>query len=324
VTDLLERIGVRLPLVQAGMGGGIAGVDLAVAVTEAGGLGTLGMSSPAGLAKQLTEARLRTSGPIAVNLLLPFVRRDHARPAAEADVVVTFWGRPRRFSDKVWIHQVGSVDEAKRAHAAGADAVIVQGVEAGGHVRGTTPALVLLEQVRAALPAGFPLLLAGGIAEADDVDAALASGAEAAVCGTRFLMSEESGASAGYKRRLTDADETVLTELFGVGWPGAHRVLPNGATKRWLRADQRGPRAVRLANRLTRPVMSHGPDAAVGWVVQHQTVAVPFFTPAPPAGEVPDRVLDTSPLYAGESVARIHEISPASAIVRELTAHLGG
>src|SRR5689334_1718731 len=188
--EFLDRIGVRLPLVQAGMGGGIAGVDLAAAVTEAGGLGTLGMASPASLTKQLAATRERTTGPIAVNLLLPFTRSAHAGPASEADVVVTFWGKPVRRSERPWIHQAGSVDEAKQAQVAGADAVIVQGVEAGGHVRGTTAALELLEQVAAAVPTGFPLLLAGGIAEAGDVTTALAAGAAAAVCGTRFVMSE--------------------------------------------------------------------------------------------------------------------------------------
>lgn len=156
MTDFLENIGVRLPVVQAGMGGGIAGPDLAVAVTEAGGLGTLGMASPRRMTTQLAEVRRRSEGPVAINLLLPFVRTGHADPAAAADVVVTFWGRPVRWSDKPWVHQVGSVDEARQAHAAGADAVIVQGIEAGGHVRGTTPALELLAQVRAALPAGSP------------------------------------------------------------------------------------------------------------------------------------------------------------------------
>lgn len=318
--DFLARLGVRLPLVQAGMGGGIAGPDLAVAVSDAGALGTLGMASPPRLSAQIADLRRRTDAPVAVNLLLPFVRRAHARPAAEADVVVTFWGRPVRLSGKPWLHQVGSVDEAEQAHAAGADCVVVQGVEAGGHVRGTTPALMLLEQVAAALPAGFPLLLAGGIADAGDVSSALDAGAVAAVCGTRFLMSEESGATAGYKRRLVQGRETVLTELFGVGWPGAHRVLPNQATDRWLRDDARGPRLVRLVNRSTRMVASHGPDSVQGWMVKQQRVGLPFFTPVPPSGSVPDRVLETSPLYAGETVARIDKILPASQIVRELTA----
>src|SRR5262249_45360836 len=85
---------------------------------------------------------------------------------SEADAVVTFWGEPRRGSDKPWIHQSGSVEEVRAAVAAGADAVIVQGVEAGGHVRGTTPGLQLLEQVRAVVPDGFPTWFAGGVAAA--------------------------------------------------------------------------------------------------------------------------------------------------------------
>jgi nitronate monooxygenase len=320
MNSFLTRIGVQLPIVQAGMGGGIAGPDLAVAVTSAGGLGTLGMTSPDSMRKQLASARKRTSGPIAVNLLLPFLRRSHAQVTKDADVVVTFWGRPERLSAKPWIHQVGSIEEAAQAHAAGADALIVQGVEAGGHVRGTTAAMVLLDQVRSRLPAGFPLLLAGGIADAHDVTAALSSGADAAVCGTRFLMSEESGASAGYKARLRQEDDTILTELFGLGWPGSHRVLRNGATARWLRNDPRGPAAVRVFNRVTRSMMSRGPEAAQSWLVRHQSIRIPLFTPVPPREGMPDRVLDTSPLYAGETVSRIHEIRPAGALVRELAA----
>lgn len=322
--DFLARLGVRLPVVQAGMGGGLAGTDLAVAVTEAGGLGTLGMASPARLSAQLAEARELTDGAIAVNLLLPFVRAAHATPAAEADVVVTFWGTPKRWSAKPWIHQAGSVAEARAAHAAGADAVIVQGVEAGGHVRGVTPAAELLEQTRDALPHAYPLLLAGGIADAADVAAALEAGAAAAVSGTRFLMSQESGASTGYKQRLVQADDTVLTELFGVGWPGAHRVLPNGATLRWLRRDVRGPGAVRVFNRSTRALMSRGPDRVQAWMVQHQRVGLPLFSPVPPSKGLPDRLLETSPLYAGETVARIHDVLPAAAIVRDLASAVAG
>ncbi|KRA32790.1 MULTISPECIES: NAD(P)H-dependent flavin oxidoreductase [unclassified Nocardioides] len=316
--DFLTRIGVARPVVQAGMGGGIAGPDLAAAVSDAGGLGTLGMTGPRALSAHLAEVRRRTDRPVAINLLLPFVRRGHAAPAAEADVVVTFWGRPTRFSDKPWIHQAGSVGEARAARESGADAVIVQGVEAGGHVRGTTRALELLDQVRAALPAGFPLLLAGGIADAADVADALGAGAVAAVCGTRFLMSAESGASPGYKQRLVEGSDTRLTELFGVGWPGTHRVLPNAATERWLRKDPRGPRSVRVANRVTRPMMARGPDALQAWAVTHQSVRLPFYIPAPPAHDLPDRVLETSPLYAGETVERIHDLPAAASIVHAL------
>jgi NAD(P)H-dependent flavin oxidoreductase YrpB (nitropropane dioxygenase family) len=270
--------------------------------------------------EQLASAREVTSGPIAVNLLLPFLRQTHAQVTRDADVVVTFWGRPERLSAKPWIHQVGSVDEAAQAHAAGADAVIVQGIEAGGHVRGRTAAMRLLEQVRSRLPAGYPLMLAGGIADADDVAAALASGADAAVCGTRFLMSDESGASAGYKARLRQGDGTILTELFGLGWPGSHRVLLNGATARWLRNDPRGPAAARMLNRATRSMMTRGPERMQSWLVRHQSTRIPIFSPIPPSAGMPDRVLETSPLYAGETVARIHEILPAGDIVHDLVA----
>src|SRR4051794_21265963 len=209
---LLERLGVELPVVQAGMGGGLSRHELAAAVSEAGGLGTIAVNGAAAIRRELAAARALTGKPLAVNLLLPFARRDWFEAAAEADVVVTFWGRPRRRTSGAWLHQCGSVAEARAAQAAGADAVIIQGVEAGGHVRGTTPALQLLEETRAALPSGYPLLLAGGIAEADDVRTALGAGATAAVAGTRFLLTEESRAHALYKERLLAAGETLLTD----------------------------------------------------------------------------------------------------------------
>lgn len=315
---LLDRLGVDLPVVQAGMGGGIADHVLAAAVSEAGGLGTLGMRGPAGLAEEIAAARRLTSKPVAVNLLLPFLRPAHRDVVRDADVVVTFWGAPNRLGPAPWLHQCGSVDEARAAHSAGADAVIVQGVEAGGHVRGRTPAFELLEQVRAALPTGYPLLLAGGIADAADVRQALDAGATAAVAGTRFLMSHESRASDGYKARLVEGGTTVLTELFGLGWPGTHRVLPNGATDRWVGDDGRSPRTVSLVNRLAAPLVSRLPDRSHGLVARLQSGAVPSYSPIPPVIGTPDRVLEVSPLYAGQTVARIHQLAPAAQIVRDL------
>lgn len=226
---LLERLGVELPVVQAGMGGGLSRHELAAAVSEAGGLGAIAVSGAAAIRRELAAARALTGRPLAVNLLLPFARRDWFEAATAADVVVTFWGRPRRRTAGVWLHQVGSVAEAREAQGAGADGIVVQGVEAGGHVRGTVPALELLERARAALPPDYPLLLAGGIAEPADVRAALEAGATAAVAGTRFLLSEESRAHALYKERLLAADETLLTDLFGAAWPAPHRVVPNAA-----------------------------------------------------------------------------------------------
>jgi nitronate monooxygenase len=319
VSALLERLGVERPVVQAGMGGGIAGSELAAAVSEAGGLGTIGIVGPERLRREIAAVRERTSKPAAANLLLPFARPGHWDAAAEADAIVTFWGRPKRRGSGVWLHQCGSVDEAVAAHRAGADGVIAQGVEAGGHVRGTLPALELLARVRAALPDGYPVLVAGGIAESADVQAALDAGADAAVLGTRFLMTEESGASAAYKQRLLEARDTVLTELFGLGWAAApHRVISNEATERWLRGDRRGPRWVRTVHRSLSPLVSRLPESAQARLLAQQTADRPLFGPAPPAEDTPPGLLDSGPLYAGECVARIGDLRPAAELVREL------
>ncbi|MGH2966382.1 MAG: NAD(P)H-dependent flavin oxidoreductase [Solirubrobacterales bacterium] len=324
MTGLLERIGVELPLFQAGMGGGLAAHELAAAVSDAGGLGTIGILDPASLRTEVRAARQRTEKPIAVNLLLPFVRRGHWEAAAEADVVVTFWGRPRRRTDRVWIHQCGSVQEARAAYAARADGVIAQGREAGGHVRGTLPALALLERVRAALPRGYPVLTAGGIADAGDVRAALAAGAIAAVAGTRFLLSDECPAHPEYKRRLLEGTETILTELFGAGWPGAkHRVAPNAATERWLRHDRRGPAAVRVLNGVSAPFVSRLPLKLVNRLAAVQRPGFPLYGPAAALEGGPENLLDAGPLYAGECIARIRGLRPAGEIARELAGRPG-
>jgi nitronate monooxygenase len=315
---LLERLGVELPVFQAGMGGGLSRHELAAAVSEAGGLGTIAVNGAGAIRRELAAARALTGRPLAVNVLLPFARRDWFEAAADADLLVTFWGKPRRRTAKVWLHQCGSVAEARRARAAGADGVILQGVEAGGHVRGTTSALRLLEQARGALPEGYPLLLAGGIAKRGDVRAALDAGASAAVAGTRFLLSAESRAHPAYKQRLVDAEETILTELFGAGWPAPHRVVPNAATRRWLADDPRGPRAQRLLNRLLAPGSRYLPAPLQLRMIQAQRPGSRLLTPAGPTDDGPASLVDAGALYAGETVARIGEVRPAGELVREL------
>lgn len=212
----------------------------------------------------------------------------------------------------------GSVEEATAAAAAGADAVIAQGVEAGGHVRGSTPMLELLERVRAAVK--IPVLAAGGIIDAEGVRAALDGGAVAAVAGTRFLLSDESHAHPDYKQRCLDASETILTELFGLGWPGApHRVIPNGATHRWLRGDPRGPQWIRAANRLTAPLASRIPTVVQDRAIRAQRPSQPFLGPQPPTDEGPVNLVDSGPLYAGVNVPRVADIRPAGELVKALT-----
>jgi NAD(P)H-dependent flavin oxidoreductase YrpB (nitropropane dioxygenase family) len=308
--------GLEAPVVQAGIGT-LARHELAAAVSEAGGLGTIG-GVRAPIAKEVAAARRLTGRPIAVNLLLPFVGPGDVEAAGAADAVVTFWGEPRRLAAGTWMHQCGSVEEAKAAAAAGADAVIVQGVEAGGHVRGRTPLLALLERVRAAI--GLPVLAAGGIVDADGVRSVLDAGAVAAVVGTRFLLSEESRAHAEYKRRCVAADATVVTELFGFGWPDApHRVIPNQATRRWLRDGPRGPRWIRAANRWTAPVTRRIPPAAAARAMAHQRPTQPFLGPEPPSAGGPEALVESGPLYAGANVGRIGDVRPAAELVRSLT-----
>ena len=312
----VELHSLEAPVVQAGMGS-VARHELAAAVSEAGGLGTIaGVRAP--IAAEIAAARSLTGRPIAVNLLLPFLRAGDADAAAAADAIVTFWGTPRRLAASMWMHQCGSVEEAKAAAAAGADVVIAQGVEAGGHVRGSTPMLELLERVRAAVK--IPVLAAGGIVDAEGVRAALDAGAVAAVAGTRFLLSEESHAHREYKQRCLDASETILTELFGLGWPDApHRVIPNAATRRWLRGDARGPHWIRSANRVSAPLASRIPTAIQERAIKTQRPSQPFLGPQPPTDDGPANLLDSGPLYAGADVDRVTDIRPAADLFKALT-----
>ena len=299
------------------MGGRIARHELAAAVSEAGGLGTIaGAQAP--IAAELAAARRLTGRPLAVNLLLPFLRPGDAEAAAGADAIVTFWGTPRRLAGNAWIHQCGSVAEARAAAAAGADAIIAQGLEAGGHVRGTVPMADLLEQISAAVT--VPVLAAGGIVDRSDVAAALERGAVAAVVGTRFLLSYESHAHGEYKRRCLEASTTVVTELFGLGWPDApHRVIPNAATRRWLREDPRGPAWIRAANRCISPLVGRAGAAAQARAVRLQRPSLPVLGPQPPIDDGPPNLVEAGPLYAGASVGRISELAPAAALVAALT-----
>jgi NAD(P)H-dependent flavin oxidoreductase YrpB (nitropropane dioxygenase family) len=316
--DPIEALALDVPVVQAGMGGGLSRHELAAAVSEAGGLGTIAVSGAAAIRAEIAKARALTDRPIAVNLLLPFARREWFSAAGDADVVVTFWGRPRRRAAGFWMHQCGSVAEAREARAAGADALILQGVEAGGHVRGSLPALELLERAQRALPADCPLLLAGGIADQGDVQRALDAGASAAVAGTRFLLSEESRAHPEYRERLLAAESTILTVVCGAGWPAPHRVVSNAATAHWLTKDPRGPLVNRLLNRLLAPGARYVPSGLQRRMALAQHPTGRLLSPLGPTDDGPATLLDAGPLYAGQTVARIDEVRPAAELVRAL------
>jgi nitronate monooxygenase len=172
--------------------------------------------------------------------------------------------------------------------------------------------------VRASLPSGYPLLLAGGIAGSADVRDALEAGAVAAVAGTRFLLAEESRAHPEYKRRLRGAKGTVLTELFGAGWPAPHRVVANPATEHWLGDDPRGPALNRVLNRMMAPSARFMPAAAQLRLARAQRPQSRLLTPIGPTDDGPDTLVDAGPLYAGMTVARIDQVRPAAELVAAL------
>jgi NAD(P)H-dependent flavin oxidoreductase YrpB (nitropropane dioxygenase family) len=152
------------------------------------------------------------------------------------------------------------------------------------------------------------------------VNAALEAGAAAAVVGTRFLLSDESRAHPESKRRCQDAQRTILTELFGMGWSDApHRVVPNAATMRWARGGGSLPGWIAAANRISRPLARRMPESLQARALAAQRPGLPLLSPQPPTDDGPDGLVDSGPLYAGEGVARIDDVLPAGQLVKLLT-----
>ncbi|OBH18180.1 NAD(P)H-dependent flavin oxidoreductase [Mycolicibacter sinensis] len=325
--NLLESLGLSAPVMQAGMGGGVAGAELAGAVSAAGALGTVGLSAPRRFAAELHRAVTLAGGrPVAANLLVPFARRAHidACITAGAALVVFHDGAPARWIAALRTARIpvlctaGDAAQARRALAAGASGLVAQGVEAGGHLVADRPLEVTLPEVLQAAD-GAPVLAAGGVADADDVRALLAAGAAGAVAGTRFLLTEESCAHPGYKQKVLAAQRTIRTMLFGMGWPLAHRVVPNALTERWCARNELGPPAVRAFNRAGAPLSRLMPVGAQDAMLALQRVAVPLYTPALPLAGMDPAVVERSALYAGETIHRIHDIIPAAQAVARLT-----
>jgi nitronate monooxygenase len=252
-TRFTELVGCTIPIQQAGMGA-VSPPELAAAVSEAGGLGMLGMGHPrltvASLSNQLDRLCALTDKPFGVNFLVApgFLNGTPARPpldlkcieiaARAAKVVEFFYGEPERRLVEI-VHkggalacwQVGSREEAIAAAEAGCDFIIAQGVEAGGHVRGTGPAMTLLGEVISAVD--VPVLAAGGIGTGRAMAAALAAGADGVRVGTRFVAATEAAAHPEYVAALiaSQAEDTIYTTAFSRSFPDApHRVLRSCVT----------------------------------------------------------------------------------------------
>jgi NAD(P)H-dependent flavin oxidoreductase YrpB (nitropropane dioxygenase family) len=306
------------PIVQAPMGG-VAGPELAAAVANAGGLGMLPVWTmpPADGAEAIRVTRALTSGSFGVNVRADLVQLDVIGAAidAGASIVHLFWGDPTpcvppiRAAGARMMVTVGDPEIARVALDAGAQVLVAQGVEAGGHVFGTTPLRALLDAV-VPLAGEVPVLAAGGLTDAEDVADVMSRGAAGAVLGTRFVATEESNAHADYKRLLIEAgggDATVLSECFEIGWSGApHRHLKNGTFSAWEAAGAPEP----------------GQRPGEGDIVLRAGGSeIPRYSVMPPqrgmSGDIADAVL-----YAGTGVGKIRDCPTAAEVLSRLTAGL--
>ena len=261
-TPVCDLLGIRHPLVLGGMAGSTS-TPLVAAVSNAGALGILGLANvpPERVSAEIATQRAATGRPFGVNFLLFRMRPPAfdaalaARPpvmsfawARQSDDLPALVGRAHEAGCTV-IYMAGTVPEALRAKAAGADVIVAQGTEGGGHV-GWMATLALLPMVVDAV-APTPVLAAGGIADGRGLAAALALGAQGALLGTRFLATQESPLHPNFKQAVlrSDGHDTVLTEIPDIArgqvWPGAMaRAQRNAFIARWagreweLRAQQ--------------------------------------------------------------------------------------
>ena len=333
-TPLCDLLGIEHPILSVGFGAG-ARAELASAVSNAGGYGVLGASGadPDYIRAEADRTRSLTDRPFGFNLIIATDGSDDegddayfremiaAAAGAGATAAVFFWGDPAPYVEvaheagaKLLI-QVGSVEEAVAAAEAGVDAVIAQGFEAGGHVRGTTSIWELLPAIVAAV-GSTPLLASGGIGDGRGVARALELGAQGVSLGTRFVACDEANAHPDYKARIvaSSATDAVYTEdLFDRGWPGApHRALRNRLLDEWEEAGSPPPgrrpgEGTSIGSRVYPWSTSEWPRYAVGMVTREF-----------------DGDVDYAPLWAGESCSVVHDIKPAAQIVADLVREAGG
>jgi nitronate monooxygenase len=311
-------LGIELPIVGAGTGS-IATARLAAAVTNAGGLGMTGAAGdePPQVIERVREIRSLTRGPTGVNVILELqpLEAIEAILAEGIEVLATGFGDPAGAIELAHaagtrvFHRCETAAEAARAAALGADALIAQGSDSGGHT-GIVPTFALVPQVVDAA-GGAPVLAAGGIADGRGLVAALALGAEGALLGTRLVASEESGAHEVYKRGIVEAEaeDSIVTDIFEIGWPGRpERVLRNATTDAW--AGEPEPRV----RPLDRP-----PEIIARRPVADGELELPrWFVDTPNAGD--EGAVGEMALYAGPAAGLVRELLPAAEIVRRIAA----
>ncbi|HYL37115.1 MAG TPA: nitronate monooxygenase [Bryobacteraceae bacterium] len=297
-TPLTDLFNLDYPIVLAPMGGA-AGGELAAAVSNAGGLGLVGgaYGNPTALSRELDIVKAKTKRKWGVGLITWRANEDALRLALsyKPDVFFLSFGDPLKFSKQIksagctLICQVQDVESALAAKKAGADLVVAQGTEAGGHgstIRSTFPLVPAV--IDATAPT--PVLAAGGIADGRGVAAALALGAVGAVIGTRFCATKEALVRPAAKDRLLKAKsgDTVRTRIFdevnGIEWPAAFtgRALRNHFFEEWNGNGEqlRNNESARAAYRAGQQQGDY--DTAVIWAGE----AVDLISGLPAAGEL--------------------------------------
>ncbi|MFI5892486.1 NAD(P)H-dependent flavin oxidoreductase [Actinoplanes sp. NPDC051513] len=311
-TRFTDAYGLSTPIAQAGMAFVGMTPDLAVAVSNAGALGALGVGllPPPAITQTIAAIRAGTPGPFHVNFITIFTDEPRIDAVCEAaPAAVSFhWGHPRReWIDRLHeagsrvFEQVGSIDDAKRAADDGVDVIVAQGLEAGGHNYATLPTFALVPLVVDAV-APTLVLAAGGIADGRGLAAALMLGADGAWVGTRLVATDESLAHDEYKARLVaaSATETVRTSLFGPEIPEFNpmRVLRNRAVDAPVTDD--------------RPVIGHT-TLGDGMELRRYTNMVPM-------RGLTTGDLDEMPLLAGQGVGLVDAVKGAASVIADMTA----
>ena len=245
-TRVTELLGIEYPIIQGGMAW-VAEYHLAAAVSNAGGLGIIGAASaPAEVVReQIRKTKELTDKPFGVNVMLMNPNAEEVAKVVVEEgvkVVTTGAGNPSKFM-AMWkeagikvIPVVASVALAKLMERAGADAVVAEGTESGGHI-GSTTTMALVPQVVDAV--NIPVIAAGGIADGRGFAAAMMLGAEAVQMGTRFCVAQEAITHDNYKLRIIKAKD-IDSEVTGLSHGHPVRQLRNNMTKEYLKLEKEG------------------------------------------------------------------------------------
>lgn len=311
-TPLVDLLGCEVPVLLAGMGG-VARHEVAIAVSEAGGFGCLGMvrEPPIRIRQEVLGYRRLSSRPFAVNLIPAAtdatLLREQLRTCLRLAVpaIVLFWDvdvalvRHLKAEGLLVLHQIGCERDAELALEAGADVLIAQGMEAGGHVRGKTTTLALIPEI--VRMSSIPVVASGGIGSGAALVAALALGAQGVSCGSAFLATREANAHIRHKERLLQARaaDTVLTDKFFRNWPmpAPVRVLENSVTRGEF-DDLHAARATPVIGR------------------QDEGPVFLFSTDSPLRDATGD--IDDMAIYAGQSCGQIHDLCSAADRLRRM------